>query len=490
MKRINDYLLWVLLTLFILPTSLPAQDTVRLMNGNIRVDKLRLEKREDGLEVRMKIHLDSLDLASNRFMTFTPVLTNGERTVALDPVVIAGRRQYIMYQRVRENKDRRAGKNPVVVRRKNRTAQSVEYRKTIPYADWMGAATLNMAEDLCGCGGSLLAQEQSRLTDFNLFPTEYEVRPVMAYVAPKVEAVKHREESGSAFLDFPVNRTVIYPEYRGNRAELDKISRTIDPVRNDSNIRITHITIHGFASPEGSYANNARLAQGRAEALKDYVCQLYHFDERLFEVKSTPEDWNGLREWVAGSELSGKERLLSIIDENLEPDAKNKKLQTVDNKKPYLYLLENVYPKLRHSDYTVEYTVRAFNVDEAKSLLKTRPQLLSLNEMFLIAGTYEPGSAEFNEVFDIAVRLFPDDATANLNAANAAINEGAFERAAFYLNKAGNSPQAIHTRGVLLLLQGDYEAARIVLNEAKCLGVSESEINLEQLRLKEKSVQK
>jgi hypothetical protein len=38
--------------------------------------------------------------------------------------------------------------------------------------------------------------------------------------------------------------------------------------------------------------------------------------------------------------------------------------------------------------------------------------------MYLVAQTYEPGSPEFNEVFDIAVRLFPDDETANLNAAS------------------------------------------------------------------------
>lgn len=354
----------------------------------------------------------------------------------------------------------------------------------------MGAATLRMAEDLCGCGGSPLAQEQSHMADFNLIPAVYKVHPVMAYVTPKVEAVKHREESGSAFLDFPVNQTVIYPEYRRNKSELAKIRRTIELVKNDSNTRITHISIHGYASPEGTYSNNARLAQGRAEALKEYVCRQYQFDETLFNVQSTPEDWKGLREWVAGSDMACKESLLSVIDGDLEPDAKNWKLQTVDGKRTYNYLLENVYPKLRHSDYIVEYTVKAFNVDEAKALLKTRPQLLSLNEMFLIAQTYAPGSTEFNEVFDIAVRLFPDDATANLNAANVAINEGALKRAASYLDKAGKSPEAIHTRGVLLMLQGKYEEAEVVLKEAQKLGIREAGNNLKQLRLKQENIRK
>ena len=159
----------------------------------------------------------------------------------------------------------------------------------------------------------------------------------------------------------------------------------------------------------------------------------------------------------------------------------------MDDRKPYTFLLDSVYPALRHSDYTVQYTVRAFSVEEAKRQLKTRPRLLSLNEMFLIARTYEPGSAEFNEVFDIAVRLFPDDATANLNAANAAINKGDLQAAASYLNRAGDSPEAVHTRGILLLLQDRYDEAEEMLTKAGKLGVPEAGANLEQLRLKRES---
>ena len=218
--------------------------------------------------------------------------------------------------------------------------------------------------------------------------------------------------------------------------------------------------------------------------------RLYHFDGVRFDVQSTPEDWDGLRRFVAGSDMECKESLLAIIDSDLEPDARNWKLQTVDGKRPYDFLLANVYPKLRHSDYTVEYTVRAFNVEEAKQLLKTRPQLLSLNEMFLIAQTYEPGSAEFNEVFDIAVRMFPDDPTANLNAANAAVSEGALQRAETYLSKAGDTPEAVHARGVLLLLQGEYAGAETLLQQARQRGVREAEANLEQLRLKRENVRK
>ena len=83
-----------------------------------------------------------------------------------------------------------------------------------------------------------------------------------------------------------------------------------------------------------------------------------------------------------------------------------------------------------------------------KEILKTKPQQLSLQEMFLVAQTYEPGSPEFNEVFDIAVRLFPDNETANLNVACTDLQKGDLTSAEKHLAKAGNSKEAERVRDV------------------------------------------
>ena len=60
-----------------------------------------------------------------------------------------------------------------------------------------------------------------------------------------------------------------------------KIRQTIDVVRNDADTRITALSIKGYASPEGSYSNNVRLAKGRTETLKNYVQSLYAFEPGL-----------------------------------------------------------------------------------------------------------------------------------------------------------------------------------------------------------------
>lgn len=454
--------------------ALSMEDNFWIQTRNIQV-----MRSEDKAHIRFSLLLDSLEIASNRSIKLTPALVSGDSVCALTPVVVAGRRQAIVFERCH-----RDGK---LVRREKGRAQSVEYAASADYKDWMNGSRLVVAADLCGCGGSLLKQHQYQVQELCFEVPDYEVVPVLAFAAPRVEAVKHREESGRAFLDFPVNKTVIHPEYRRNLAELEKIRKTVELVRNDSNTTITHISIHGYASPEGSYDNNRRLAQGRAEALRQYVCEQYAFSDTIFTVQSTPEDWQGLLQWVEQSQLKYRKEMLEIINSSLDEDTKNSRLQRLGDGKTYRYLLQQVYPALRHSDYTVHYTVRPFSVEDTRRLLRTRPQLLSLDEMYRLAQTYEAGSDDFNEVFDIAVRLFPEDETANLNAMLVAISERNYERAALYSQRAGDSPEAVHARGILCLVIGEYKEAENLLRQAEQLGIKQASENLEQLRLKQEN---
>ena len=120
-------------------------------------------------------------------------------------------------------------------------------------------------------------------------------------------------------------------------------------------------------------------------------------------------------------------------------------------------------------------------MNEAKEVLRTRPQNLSLDEMFAVAQTYEPGSDDFKQVFDVAVRMYPNSEVANLNAACALLEQGLTEQAQpyldNYLDKAGYSPQAANARAVSLLLQGRYDEAFPLLEQALQGGVKEAEEN-------------
>lgn len=318
-------------------------------------------------------------------------------------------------------------------------------------------------------------------------PATYVPSYDLAYIEPQAEKEKSRYLSGQAYLSFIVNKTDIRRDYRNNAAELSKVEETINVVRKDPNTTITHIDIHGYASPEGSYANNKRLAEGRAQAFKEYVQQLIDLPANIFSVASTPEDWDGL---IAALENQGDRSLdseqnhgpvtmiLAIIKSDAEPDAKERQLK---QRYPaqWKQLLADVFPSLRHSDYKVSYTIRPFTVEEARDIIRTKPQQLSLNEMFLVANTYAPGSKDYDEVFETAVRMYPDDETANLNAAVIALRKDDLAAASRYLTKAGQSAEAQNARGVLAAKQGDYAAAETAFGLST---IKEAKHNLEELQ--------
>ena len=102
-----------------------------------------------------------------------------------------------------------------------------------------------------------------------------------------------------------------------------------------------------------------------------------------------------------------------------------------------------------------------------------------------MALTYPVGSDEYNEVFNTAVRMFPDDATANLNAANSAMQRNDLTLAEKYLRKAGNSGEAILARGILAMLKGDRATAERLMKQAKELGIAAADQNLKELNSKQ-----
>lgn len=463
------YHLMFFLFLLAFPALASAQ---RLAGRAIAVENMNVTTDDRNFVVDMDLCLDSLTLSSDRRLVFTPILKGNVGTVTMPPVVLNGRKQAIAYERSGHN---RFGPEATVVRRQNGTRQTVHYSAVLPYEKWMKNSDVAVREDLCGCGDTL---------DRNVVLLRSLRTPVMAYIRPEAENVKDRTKKGRVFIDFPVNRIELHPDYRKNPAELANIMETIDLVRRDRNVTITAIGIHGYASPESPYKHNAWLAENRARTLKDYVCRQMALDDRIFTVSSTPEDWQGLRDYVAGGNLDNRDAILALIDDTtLDPDVKEQRIKTL-YPDDYRFMLDAWYPALRHSDYVVHYTVRAFTVDEARELLRTKPQQLSLEEMYLVAKSYEPGSPEFNEVFSIAVRMFPDSATANLNAACIEIERGNTAAAEHYLTKAGDTPYVKHARGVIAMRQGRNDEARRLFTEARDGGVKEAEENLRLLEVK------
>lgn len=456
--------------LLLLPaTGVQAQT---IMDGNVTVSDLAVSRSGDKLFVSMDIDVSALKIKSNREIILTPKLSEENDSMRLPSIMIAGRNRYYHHLRngLRTNNMTLYQSDKVSV---------VEYRTVVPYADWMNRATLSTDTETCGCCSEALANGNEPLLALHLDPKTFV--PSYIYIRPKAEP-KINVLEGSAYIDFPVNRTEIHENYRRNPVELQKILTTIDAVKNDADTRIISVSIKGYASPESPYSNNERLAMGRTHTLKEYVRKQYNFADSQFITDYEPEDWAGLEHYVANSSLENKAGILALIHSDMDPDAKERSIKTAFPK-DYAFLLKEVYPGLRHSDYAVKYEVRTYtDINEIKRLLKTEPQKLSLNEMYLAAQEMELGSEEYNETFDIAVRMFPEDEIANLNAANIAMSRNNMKSAERYLAKAGNSPQAIYARGTYAALKKEFDMAEQLFAEAARKGMTEAEEMLKQIK--------
>lgn len=402
-----------------------SQAAMPLVNDlNIAIDEAK-----GTLTLTFSLNPRDYKLKSNSELTLTPEISNGDSTVSLPGLVICGRNRALTYERGSRKAlvgvpMLRAGKD-----------EPADYRHTIQFRPWMRHSTASIDGLYSGCCDKAEGTETRPIASISTKPAI--TIGDEAYILPAIEPEeKFNEISGSAFVDFPVNRTEIHPNYRKNQSELARILATIDTVRTNPDATITDITIKGFASPEGSYANNERLAIGRTRSLTEYVRGQYDFGNTRFHTAYEPEDWAGLRRAIADGNLEERDALLEIIDSDLDPDTKDKTMRT-RFPKAYARILSDIYPALRHSDYTVRYKIRQFtDIEELKDAFLNHRENLNLYELMLLAASYKPGSPEYAEVVMYALGRAPENPQLNLNAAALALQNKDYVLAEYYLRRA------------------------------------------------------
>ncbi|MDY3068909.1 MAG: DUF3868 domain-containing protein [Parabacteroides sp.] len=433
------------------------------MENAFKITQKKVSRHDDKLCLSMDIDVSEMTLSSNHSLLCSLILEAGDSIQILPSIRFNGRSRHLLYRRATDD----IFVEPNVYRRYNEKDQFIHYFVEVPFYGWMDNAELSVVFDECGCGWKELQKNKAKLFTINI-PQSFVLSPVVLFSLPQMDDTKHRKLEGKAFLDFPVNEIKIYPDYRKNPEELAKIRRTIDEVRHNKYATITAIRIKGYASPEGSYKNNAYLAEYRAKALSAYVKELYDLEAVAMYVDFEPEDWKGLENALESGVLTDKEQLLAIVraDEPKDWDQREWKLKTLNGGKSYPYLLKEIYPALRHSDYEVDYTIRNLTLDEARVLAFTDPKQLSLGEFLRVAESFNDEPEKQAEVIRMAVLLYPAESVANLNAAVLAIREKDVAKAKRYLSRTDSSPEKALVEAAIAMQESDWKTAELYLKQA------------------------
>ena len=434
------------------------------------------------------LDLASLELGSQELLIVTPILkhNNGSEEYLLEPLFVAGKTRAAALERETLLGNPRPYMTPApqsITVRRSGAKQSVSYAASFPMQEWMQDASLSLKTVHTGCAACGLSQ--GTLFVSNRLIDKSEPSFLLAYVTPPVEDPKIRADKYTATIEFAVDKTDINPALRDNTDVLGDVDEKVVAILKNPDFKASKVEIVGYASPEASVKYNKDLAEKRAAAFADFLSAKYGVSRKDFTSRGYGEDWTMARALIEKGEgnLSDEMRskVLAIIDDTPDRDARDGKIRALDGGKTYNELLTRVWPKIRRTEYTVSYSVRPFDVEEAKAMLKKDPRLLSLNEMYLVARTYDPDSYEYKEVFDIAGRLFPDEPVSLINSAAADLEQGSYARALKVLPALGDSPEALNNLGVALALSGDLAAARTTLEKAVALGSAEARHNLSEL---------
>ena len=474
------------------PGGMSAQPTgVATENVDIRISG-------DFLNVSADLVLDSLRLRSNHQIFITPVV-RGDSTqeVEFPSVLVSGRKMHISYERgalrgFPEIKNRMIERE---VKRENGKAQTVSYTSRLPLEEWMRSKGTRVAfvYDSCGCGtryGQLVTEE------IPLF-----INPVKQMHAimmtPPVKELPVEIHEGRARVQFEVDRTElhVFPyvckngQRIDNREQIAMIDDSVKYALTDPNVEIAGINICGYASPESPYLHNDELATGRSRALAEYLAEQYHLPQGHVKYTAVPENWGEFRNEVENSnELSEQQRewLLELIDQPARTpedwDYKEHVLKT-DPRFKDLYrkkILPEWFPKLRATTFAIHTRLKPMSDEELAKVIETTPEKMSLNQMFRVAKLYPEGSEDFNRVIDIALKHYPDDPTAIINAAAAEVARGEYDKAKALLAKVSVTPEVYNLLGIIATSEENYDAAKRYFEKAGDL--PDAERNLEMLK--------
>ncbi|MFT0593579.1 hypothetical protein ACMSDN_23515, partial [Bacteroides thetaiotaomicron] len=290
-----------------------------------------------------------------------------------------------------------------------------------------------------------------------------------SFIEPEKVMIKCYKDSFDCKVVFPVARHDLQEHFAGNAQELDRLRKFLSENLNIQGTSLTEVHIKGYASPEGSFDYNRSLAQRRTQILSDYISRQYPTlkNAPIYRTEGIGEDWEGLKSAVSGSTLVNRDEILFIIGHNERDTEREAAIRALDDGRSYRLLLEEFYPGLRRTTFSLSFDVRPYTVEELPGIFETKPECLSQHEMYQLAELYASRGASPLPVYERAYGQFPDDAVAILNYANALLKyEQDADGALRVLEPVTNDSRAFFPMAVAYNMKGDWRKAEELIKKA------------------------
>lgn len=285
-----------------------------------------------------------------------------------------------------------------------------------------------------------------------------------ASVTPAIAPDKFQriiKEQVDADILFLINQANLRDSELRSGAMNDLRSR-INNANADSSQVIEEINIQSYASPDGSYDFNTKLAQRREDATKGYMTgQLKGVSFGELTADFTPEDWEGFRRLVSESNIQDKDLILSVLSMYSDPEEREREIHNLSS--VFEQLAEEILPKLRYSRISAKINVIGRSDEEIANTYKNKPSDLSVDEILYYASLTD-SPEERAQIYSTAAELYPTDYRTYNNLGMAQYQNGDYDaaRASFAqasrLAPASGEPQM--NLGLVALEGGNYDDAQ------------------------------
>ena len=225
---------------------------------------------------------------------------------------------------------------------------------------------------------------------------------------------------------------------------------------------LDEIKVSAYASPDGGVMLNDGLAVVREiNTAKQMRKELKNAKlDGYVDSEYTAEDWEGFKELISQSNLPDKELILRLLSMYTDPEEREQQIKNISS--VYSELADEILPKLRRARVTLNYQIIGRSDEQIKAQYAADPAELSLEEI-LYSSILTEDEAEQAEIFNTAIKLYPNDYRAYNNLGVMAYNKGDYNSAASYFAKAESvakaAPEVMVNLGYLELLEGNVAEA-------------------------------
>ena len=275
-----------------------------------------------------------------------------------------------------------------------------------------------------------------------------------------------KAQKQEANIKFLVNQANLRKSELKNNSvtEFVKMLKKINADREGLNL--SNVEVQAYASPEGGFKFNDKLAGKRQNVSEKYVKDQLKKAKMNANIDAhyTAQDWDGFQRLVQASNLQDKDVILRVLSMYKDPEEREQQIRNMSA--AFRELADGILPELRRSRLIINYETIGRSDDQIQEQYNADAAKLSADELLYFASLQDT-QADQEKVYKKTAELYDKDYRAYNNLATIALSKGDKDAAASYLAKAlaldANSAESNANKGLMSLAAGNMAEAEAAI---------------------------